>query len=82
MTLLDFPCSDCEQTFNMRIKLKRHRKVHIKKEDIGRDFLIAGGTWTDEEKVNFTFTLSLLIFISGILVPYPIRRSIHPIRKL
>ena len=54
MTLLDFPCSDCEETFNMRIKLKKHRKVHIKREE---DFLIVGGTWTDEEKVNFTLTL-------------------------
>ena len=49
MTLLDFACSDCDQSFNMRIKLKKHKKVHIKRET--RDFLSFGEKWTDEEKV-------------------------------
>lgn len=50
MTLLDFPCSDCDQSFNMRIKLKKHQKNHIKRE--ARDFLSVGEKWTDEEKVK------------------------------
>ena len=49
MTLLDFACSDCDQSFNMRIKLKKHKKVHIKREE--RDFLSVGDRWSDEEKV-------------------------------
>ena len=49
MALLDFACSDCDQSFNMRIKLKKHKKSHIKRET--RDFLSFGEKWTDEEKV-------------------------------
>ena len=33
----------------MRIKLKKHKKVHIKRET--GDFLSFGEKWTDEEKV-------------------------------
>lgn len=50
MTLLDFPCSECDQSFNMRIKLKKHKKVHIKRET--KDFLSVGESWSDEEKVS------------------------------
>ena len=51
MTLLEFACSDCDQSFNMRIKLKKHAKVHTKKES--GEFLNKKDNWTDEEKVMF-----------------------------
>ena len=35
----------------MRIKLKKHAKVHTKKE--GGEFLNSKEEWTDEEKVMF-----------------------------
>ena len=51
MTQLEFACSDCDQSFNMRIKLKKHAKVHTKEQN--GEFLNRKEDWTDEEKVIF-----------------------------
>ena len=31
--VLEFPCPECDQTFNLKIKLNRHLKLHTKKEE-------------------------------------------------
>ena len=43
----------------MRIKLKKHKKVHVNGET--RNFLSIGEKWTDEEKVMFYIELHLIL---------------------